>query len=76
MVRIVSISSTIRTQPASIFLLTVQLLKVPLGHHASACLIPLTQKLLPNTSLKCLIIYDIRVLKADPMVKFIIIINA
>ena len=52
MVRTVSMSSTISTQPASKFLLTVQLLKVPQGHHTSACLIPLTQKLLPNTSLK------------------------
>ena len=43
MVRTASMSSTISTQPASKFLLTVQLLKEPQGHHASACPIPLTQ---------------------------------
>ena len=42
MVRPVSMFGTISTQPAGKFLLEVQLLKVPQGHHAPACLIPLT----------------------------------
>ena len=40
----VSMTSTISTQPASKFLLTVHLLEVPPGHCASACPISVTKK--------------------------------
>ena len=75
MVSTVGMTSTISTQPTSnFFLLTVHLLKVPPGPHASACLIPLKKKL-TNTSLIFLITHDVRVLGVAPLVKFIIIIH-